>query len=99
MLCRDILKFALVAGALSIASTAAPAFSPDDMQIAAEVYDELRAQGFDVSNFESLTLSQIALLKGELENGSNAQLINGVLSGACGGSVILSADQLRELMN
>lgn len=90
----------MAAGLAAIAGGAASAFSPDDLQIAAEVYNTLESEGYDVSGFENLSLSQITMIKSELESGkANATLIRGMLNGSCGGSVILDINELRALTN
>lgn len=100
MLEKRYLSLYLAAGLLVIGGGTAAAFSPDDLQIAGEVYNQLESQGYDVSNFENLTLSQITMIKSELDSDNvNAGLIRGVLAGSCGGSVILDMNDLRDLTN
>lgn len=44
-------------------------------------------------------LAQMPLANGALRVGDNARVIRGVLGGTCGGNVIPTTEQLRELMN
>jgi hypothetical protein len=70
-------------------------------QMVEQTFQELQAEGYDVSGFENLTLSQIAFISSELEKEDESKqgLIQGMLNGTCGGTVVIDANSLRELMN
>jgi hypothetical protein len=99
MFYRTTFTAACAAAVLAFAATTTFAFSPDDTQITASVHGELRAQGFDVANFDALTMAQISLIKGLLEESSNAQMIKGALSGDCCGNIALDVDGLSSPTN
>ena len=52
-----------------------------------------------VAGVEDIMLAQMPLANGALRVGDNARVIRGVLGGTCGGNVIPTTEQLRELMN
>lgn len=87
-----------IALCIAVGPTASAAFAPDDMQIVGQVYQQLTSQGYDTTGFEDLTLSQIVLIHTKLEEGGSRGLIQGMLNGTCGGTVILDRATLEELL-
>ena len=79
------------AAALSLGAAAhqADAFDAEFSNLANALYNQLETQGYDVTGFENLTLGQIATIKSLLEsNGSsNRGMVQGILSGVCGGNL------------
>ncbi|MEL6361729.1 MAG: hypothetical protein AAFR21_11645 [Pseudomonadota bacterium] len=90
----------IAVAALSLTFGSAHAFSPEDGQIVASVYNDLKAAGYSVENFDDLSMGEIMLIKSQMDGGkANPTLINGLLSGDCHGHSVLSHDDIRALTN
>lgn len=82
-------KFLLAAIAAGLVGLAAPmalaqAGSAGAGQYASSLLRHLESQGYDVAGFENLTLAQLFMIEGMLDNDANRNAIQGVLNGVCG---------------
>lgn len=84
---------------LALSATGVSALTPEQANAATDVYNQLKSEGYDVTNFDNLTLSQIALIRTQLDKAGNKQLIQGMLNGVCGGSVMVDVETLKALTN